>query len=51
MVLENIRMLIHELLNKDKYIVPYAAPIIIFDSKYDVCMTNNGKDTKHTRHI
>ena len=21
------------------------------DSKYDMCMDNNGKDTKHTRHI
>ena len=23
----------------------------MLDSKYDVCMDNNGKDNKHTRHI
>ena len=25
--------------------------MIILDSKSDVCMANNGKDTKHTRKI
>ena len=39
------------LLNKDTYIVPDAAPIIILDRKYVVCMTNNVKDTKHTSNI
>ena len=31
--------------------VPVAAPLIILDSKYAVCMDKNGKDNKHTRHI
>ena len=44
-------MLIRELLNKDPYIVPYEAPLIILDSKSDVCMDRNGKYTKYTRHI
>ena len=44
-------MLIHELLNKDTYIVPEEAPIIIFDIKSTVCVVNNGKDTKDTGHI
>ena len=44
-------MSIHELLNKDPYIVPEEAPLIILDSKSAVCMSNNGKDTKHTSHI
>ena len=25
--------------------------MIVLDSKYAMCMANNGKDTKHTRHI
>ena len=25
--------------------------MIDLDSKYDMCMAKNGKDTKHTRHI
>ena len=44
-------MLIHELLNKDPYIVPGEAPLIILDRESDVCMAKNGKHTKHTRHI
>ena len=51
MALAHFRMLIHELLNKDKYIVPTKAPLIVLDSKYNMCMAKNGKDTKHTRHI
>ena len=51
MALAHLRMLIHELLNKDTYIVPEEDPLIILDSKSDVCMAKNGKDTKHTRHI
>ena len=51
MTLAHFRMLIHELLNKDLDIVPEEAPLIVLDSKYDTCMDNNGKDTKHTRHI
>ena len=51
MALAHFRMLIHELLNKDPYIVPEEAPLIVLDSKYVMCMANNGKNTKHTRHI
>ena len=38
-------------MNKDPYIVPEESPLIILDSKSAVCMANNIKDTKHTRHI
>ena len=51
MDLAHFRMLILELLNKDPYIVPEEAPLIILDSKYDVCIAKNTKYTKHTRHI
>ena len=51
MALANFRMLIHEPSNKDPYIVTEEAPLIILDRKSDVCMNNNGKDTKHIRHI
>ena len=44
-------MLINELLNKDLDTVTEEEPLIILDIKYVVCMDNNGKDTKHTRHI
>ena len=44
-------MLIHELLNKDKYIIPEEAPLILLDNKSDMCMAKSCKDTKHTRHI
>ena len=44
-------ILIHELLNKDPDTVPEEAPLIILDSKYGVCVANNGKDTKNTSHI
>ena len=51
MDLAHCRMLIHELLNKDQEIVPEEAPLIVLDRKSAMCMSNNGKDTKHTRHI
>ena len=44
-------MLIHELLNKDVDIVPEEAPLIVLDSKSDISMYKNGKDTKQIRHI
>ena len=44
-------MLIHEFFNKDPDIVPDKAPKIVLYSKSDMCMANNGKYTKHTRHI
>ena len=51
MDLAHFLMLIHELLNKDPYIVPEEDPMIVLDSKYAMCMDKNGKYTKHTRHI
>ena len=38
-------------MNKDTDIVPEEATLIILDSKYAVCMSKNGKDTKHTRQV
>ena len=51
MALANLIILIHELQNKDTYIVPEEAPLIVLDSKSYTCMANNVKDTKHTRYI
>ena len=51
MALANFRMLIHELLNKDRDIVPYEDPLIVLYSNSAMCMDNNGKDKKYTRHI
>ena len=49
--LSNSKMLIREFLNMDPDIVPEAASLNILDRKYYVCMDNNGKYTKYTRHI
>ena len=43
-------MLIHELFNKDTYIVQEEDPLIVLDSKSAMFMAKNGKDIKHTRH-
>ena len=51
MALAHFRFLIHELLNKDPYIVPEEVPLIVLDSKSAMCMAKNGKDAKHTGHI
>ena len=51
MALTHFRMLIHEFLNKDTDIVPDEVPQIFLESKSDMCLDKNGKDTKHTRHI
>ena len=51
MALAHFRMLIYEFLNKDLEIVTEVAPMIVFDSKSDVCMSMNGKDTKYKRQI
>ena len=48
MDLAHFRMLINEFLNKDPDIVPGESPLIVFDSKYAICMANYVKDTKHT---
>ena len=31
--------------------VPEEYPLIVFDSKSDMCIYNNGEYTKNTRHI
>ena len=31
--------------------VTEEAPLIVLDSKSSMCMSKNGKDNKHTRHI
>ena len=51
MTLAHFKMLIHELLNKDPEIVPEEDLLTILGIKSDVCMANNGKDTKHIRQI
>ena len=51
MDLAHFVMLNRELLNKDPYIVPEEASLIILDSNSSVFMSKNGKDTNHTRHI
>ena len=44
-------MLMHELFNKDTYIVSEEAPLIILNGKSAICMAKNCKETKHTRKI
>ena len=39
------------MLNKDPDIFLEENPLIFLDSKYDMCMANNGNYTKHTRHL
>ena len=51
MALAHFRMLIHEFLNEDPYMVPEEDPLIVLDQKSTMCMVNNGKDTKHTRQL
>ena len=51
MALAHFRILIRDFLNKDPDMVPEEAPLIVLDSKSDIYMDNNVKDTKHTRHI
>ena len=51
MALAHFRMLVHELFNEDTDMVPNEAPLIVLDSKSAMCMANNGRYTKHTRHI
>ena len=51
MALAHFRILIHELLNEDPDMVPKEAPFSVLEGKSAMCMANNGKYTKHTRHI
>ena len=50
MDLAHLRALIHEFLNKDPDIFPEEALLIVLDSKSGMCMANNSKNTKYTRH-
>ena len=49
--LAHFRMIIYEFLDKDTDIVPEEDPLIVLGSKSAMCMSNNGKDIKHTRHV
>ena len=51
MALAPFRILIDEFLNKDLDTFTEEAPLVVLDSKYDMCRANNGKDTKDTSHI
>ena len=51
MDLAHFRVLVHELLNKYPDIFPEEAPLVILDSKFDVCMAKNAKDITHNRKI
>ena len=51
MGLAHFIMLVRELLNEDPDMVPKEDPLIILDSKSAQCMAENGRYTKHTRHI
>ena len=51
MALSHFMMLIHELLYKYPAIFPEETPLIVLDAKSAMCMSKNGKDIKHTRHI
>ena len=51
MALSHLSMLIHELLEKDTYIVLEQYPLNVLDRKSDVWVANNGKDTNHTMNI
>ena len=51
MELAHFIMIENKLMNNYPYVVLEHSPIIILDSKSDVCMAKNGKGTKQTRHI
>ena len=46
LTLAHFRMLVHELLNEDPYMVLKEDPLIVLDRKSAVCMAKIGKDTK-----
>ena len=51
MALEKSRKINNDFLNKEPDVVPEQEHLIILDGKSAVCMSKNGKETKHTRHI
>ena len=51
MDLANFKMPNDKFLNKDPYVFPEQATLIILDSKPAICMANNGKYTYNTKRI
>ena len=51
MDLSHFRIINNECLNKDPYVEPERAPLVILNSSSAICMAKNVKNTKHTRHI
>ena len=51
MALSHFIKLNNKLMKKDPNVVPKQSLLIILDIKSDVCMANNGNDTKHTINI
>ena len=51
MALAHFIMLIYELLNQNPDIVPEEALLTVLDSKSDICMAKNDKNTNHIIHI
>ena len=51
MALAHFRILIHESLKKNPYIVPEEASLVVLDSKSAIFMAKHDKYIKHTRHI
>ena len=51
MAISHFMVLNNELLNKDPHVVSEQLPLIILGIKSVVCMSNDGKETKYTRHI
>ena len=51
MDLSNSGIMNDERSNKDPDVIPEQAHLVILDIKLALCMSNNGKYTKHTRHI
>ena len=47
----HFRIIISKLFNNDQDVVPEQEYIIILDIKSAICMANNNKESKHTRHI
>ena len=47
MAISHFRILNNDLLNKDPYVVPEQATVIILDIKSAICMDKNGEETNH----
>ena len=51
MALSHFMMINNELLNKNPDVVPEQAHLVILYRQSYICISKNGKDTKHIRHI